>query len=466
MLSRLIMTVCAVASLLSTAIANAAVPGLINLQGRLTDAASNPLPDASYSVTFRIYDNAGPGGTILWSEATSVSTSSGLFTTNLGSVTSIPSALFDNPDRWLGIQVQGFAEMFPRTRLTSVAYANNAAQWTSAGQDLFRLNGNVGLGTTSPAAKLHLGGVLEGIRLQGPTTGAANYTFLSFYDGAGTRVGYIGDGSSEDSDVFLTANVGNVVLYTSAGAVLTASPLGEVAIGTAPNGDTQLRVQSGGFPNAVVGVSTYLGGNGVVGGAHNGQAAYGVWGSSSSGEAGHFNGTVNVAGNLVKSAGSFKIDHPLDPANKYLSHSFVESPDMMNIYNGIVVTDAKGDATVSMPEWFDALNKGFRYQLTVIGEFAQAIISNEIEGNQFSIKTDKPKVKVSWQVTGVRQDAYANAHRIQVEKVKPTEERGFYIHPEVFSQPEEKGIEWARRPEMMKQMKEVREKAQAKANKQ
>ena len=65
--------------------------------------------------------------------------------------------------------------------------------------------------------------------------------------------------------------------------------------------------------------------------------------------AGYFNGNVNVTGTLSKGGGSFKIDHPLDPTNKNLYHSFVESPDMMNIYNGNVITDASGYATVTMP---------------------------------------------------------------------------------------------------------------------
>ena len=50
-------------------------------------------------------------------------------------------------------------------------------------------------------------------------------------------------------------------------------------------------------------------------------------------------GNVDVIGTLSKGGGSFKIDHPLDPANKYLYHSFVESPDMKNMYDGNVTTD-------------------------------------------------------------------------------------------------------------------------------
>jgi hypothetical protein len=148
--------------------------------------------------------------------------------------------------------------------------------------------------------------------------------------------------------------------------------------------------------------------------------------------AGYFVGRVHVAGVLSKSSGSFKIDHPLDPENKYLSHSFVESPDMMNIYNGNVVTDEQGNATVPLPDYFEALNMEFRYQLTVIGEFAQAIISEKIKGNSFILKTDKPNVEVSWQVTGVRNDAFAKKHRIQVEEEKESEYKGKYLNPDAF----------------------------------
>jgi hypothetical protein len=152
------------------------------------------------------------------------------------------------------------------------------------------------------------------------------------------------------------------------------------------------------------------------------------------------NGNVNIPGTLSKGSGSFKIDHPLDPANKYLYHSFVESPDMMNVYNGNVVTDQRGMATVTLPNYFEALNQDFRYQLTVIGQFSQAIVAKEIRSNRFTIKTSKPGVKVSWQVTGIRHDAYADAHRIEVEVEKPRQEQGRYLHPDLFGAPAEQAI--------------------------
>jgi hypothetical protein len=143
-------------------------------------------------------------------------------------------------------------------------------------------------------------------------------------------------------------------------------------------------------------------------------------------------GGAAVQGNLSKGGGSFKIDHPLDPLNKYLYHSFVESPDMMNIYNGNATTDDAGEAIVTLPGYFQALNREFRYQLTVIGQFAQAIVAEEISGNRFKIRTDKPGVKVSWQVTGIRQDPFAEQNRIQTEVEKPEAERGTYLYPKAY----------------------------------
>ncbi len=55
-------------------------------------------------------------------------------------------------------------------------------------------------------------------------------------------------------------------------------------------------------------------------------------------------------------------------------------------------------------------------------------------------------------LTGIRQDAYANAQRLPVKEMKPEKERGFYLHPELFGQPEEKSVEGAHNPDMMKQL--------------
>jgi hypothetical protein len=167
-----------------------------------------------------------------------------------------------------------------------------------------------------------------------------------------------------------------------------------------------------------------------------GFGTYGVYGQAPAGGfAGYFTGDVNVTGTLTKGAGAFRIDHPLDPAHKYLQHSFVESPDMMNVYNGNVTTDRKGFAVVKLPGYFQALNRGFRYQLTSLSGLQEVAVAKEIEHNRFTIQSQKPHSGVSWQVTGIRHDAYANAHRIPVVVQKPSAEQGRYLHPELYGKP-------------------------------
>jgi hypothetical protein len=124
---------------------------------------------------------------------------------------------------------------------------------------------------------------------------------------------------------------------------------------------------------------------------------------------------------------------------------------MMNIYNGNVTLDKKGQATVKMPDYFSALNREFRYQLTAIGAPGPNLyVAQEITSNQFKVAGGKPGMKVSWQVTGVRKDAYANANRVVAVEEKKGRERGAYLHPELFGQPKTKGIGYAQSPNAAK----------------
>jgi hypothetical protein len=214
---------------------------------------------------------------------------------------------------------------------------------------------------------------------------------------------------------------------------------------------------------AVVGENTGNVGDGVGGIACNScsgpVAVIGIGGL-----AGHFVGKTQVVGDFVVSGTkSFHIDHPLDPANKYLNHFAVESNEVLDTYSGNVTTDEVGTASVKLPDYFKALNTNYRYQLTVIGQFAQAIVLQEIENNRFVIKTDKPSVKVSWQVTGVRSDAYIKAHAMPVEEDKPEQERGYYLTPEVFGQPEEQSISWLYHSDLMRKSKELEQQRQVHA---
>ncbi len=279
-------------------------------------------------------------------------------------------------------------------------------------------------------------GTSAGAGVTGST--AAGYGVLGRATGSG---GYGVAGTATDSyGVIGSSSTGTGVYGTTAANSSSVAGVQGVS-GSGSNAIGVLGSTTSG--NGVRGVATAPGGYGVYGlsTSATGSTSTGVYGAAAgAGSAGYFAGSVTVTGNLIKAAGSFKIDHPLDPANKYLSHSFVESPDMMNVYNGTVTTDAQGFATVSLPDWFEALNRDFRYQLTVIGTFAQAIIKEKVTGNAFRIQTSVPNVEVSWQVTGIRHDPYADAHRIPLEEAKTGAERGRYLAPDAYGRPLSEGI--------------------------
>jgi hypothetical protein len=178
---------------------------------------------------------------------------------------------------------------------------------------------------------------------------------------------------------------------------------------------------------------------GVYGTAQSGiegNTGYGVYGTAvgpGTNWAGYFVGNVHVAGTLSKSAGAFRIDHPMEPETRYLSHSFVESPDMLNIYSGVAVLDDQGHASVKLPRYFEALNTSFRYQLTAVGAAMRDLhVAAEVSGNVFEIAGGSPGGKVSWEVSGVRHDAAARHNPIIVEEDKALADRGKYLNPEAF----------------------------------
>src|SRR5215470_15138222 len=105
---------------------------------------------------------------------------------------------------------------------------------------------------------------------------------------------------------------------------------------------------------------------------------------------------------------------------------------MMNIYSGSVVTDASGLATVKLPDYFEVLNRDFRYQFTVVRQFPQAIVLQKVHHHSFDIETGKPGVEVSWQVTGTRQDAYAKRTLYPRGSRQVRRGKGHYLHPELF----------------------------------
>jgi hypothetical protein len=499
------------------AAANAVVPPVVKFIGVLTDTNNKPLT-GTVGVTFSLYQQSQGGAPLWVETQNVIADKTGGYTVMLGSSTSqgLPSEVFNSGEaRWLGVQAQGQAEQL-RTVLISVPYAlkaadaetvgglpasaflkaaesgsatgNSASQavagitgggkanyitkWLSAtklgNSNIFDSAGNVGIATTSPGATLDVNGsaIVEDNATVNGNLGAGNVTAstISASSSSNTIVGTTTNPGSQVAAITGNASATGEggswgvlgTSSTSAGAGTVGLATGEQASGVYANNTNA----NGGY-----GVYALAAGGIAVQGEADGPGSGGSFLNYSTGDAlfaynqsgtyaGFFEGNVDVDGNLSKAGGSFKIDHPLDPANKYLYHSFVESPDMMNIYNGNATTDAQGSAVVTLPEWFETLNRDFRYQLTVMGQFAQAIVASRVANHQFTIKTDKPHVEVSWQVTGIRQDAWANAHRIPVEVAKAPADRGLYLHPELFGAPPEKSIALAHHPMVQKLLKQ------------
>lgn len=310
--------------------------------------------------------------------------------------------------------------------------------------------GRVGIGVRAPDDELSVAGSI-GLDAFDDNIGDLSTGALKFGFRSGEAIASNRDG--------LGVNGFGLDFYTLFQKRMSISNEGDVGIGTATptarlnvvgesddfEGVVQA-VQTGGstFGSAIYAFTELTDGTGLISEA-NGFGAYAIWGRTDAGFAGVFDGDVDIAGTLSKSAGSFKIDHPLDPENKYLSHSFVESPDMMNVYNGNAVLGEGGTAWVELPSYFEALNSDFRYQLTAIGSASPNLhIAQEVRGNRFQIAGGAPGKKVSWQVTGIRQDAYARQNRIPVEENKPEAEKGRYRVPAAYGKTSEFSVHRSR----------------------
>ncbi len=305
-------------------------------------------------------------------------------------------------------------------------------------------NGLVGIGTASPGSWLEVDSQSNALNGGAVTGGSA----VSGTMGGGST-GLVATGGDGDLSIDASGN-GGAGLVANGGSSTSLPGTGVIAQGgfgqDTGEGGTGIIASGVGEPNGDGSGAIFSGGNG------GGGFGDGIDAEAGSGFAGYFNGNVTVTGSISAGTKDFKIDHPLDPANKYLVHASVESSEMKNIYDGTATTDAEGNATVSLPSWFEALNTDFRYQLTVIGQFAQAIVSRKVQNNEFAIKTSMPNVEVSWQVTGVRHDAYAMANPLVVEEEKDARVRGFFIHPELYGARPERQIQWARHPRIMKKV--------------
>ncbi|MBN2227473.1 MAG: hypothetical protein JW763_08915 [candidate division Zixibacteria bacterium] len=471
---QVILLIMLVGGMLATPAFADGAPSTILYQGRLTQANGSPITTAT-EITFKIYPTID-GVSALFTKDTSLTPDeNGVFTVELGPL-DISSHL-QGTKRYLGITVGDDAEMSPRQVLTSVPYAISAenAKYiadnsvttgkiadgaivnadinNSAGITVDKISGTaVNLSSTQTITG---GKTFDGYVYFGDSTLRVNNTGIEIGNTTAPNAGYLVHAQRQ----FNTANP-RYGVYSN---IRNANNGGLYGIYSAATGTTQGNGGSVyGFYGTVtsdgssrVGVYGYAQCNntslstgssyGLYGYAYDGATSYGIFaygGSATTNWAGYFSGNVHATGGYTSGKSSIVIDHPLDPENKYLAHSSVQSPDMMNVYNGNVITDGNGEAIVELPDYFEALNKDFRYQLTVIGDFSQAIIAEEISNNKFTIRTDKPEVKVSWQVTGIRADDYAKANPTVVEYDKPASEQGLYMHPEALGHGEEKYIKY------------------------
>jgi hypothetical protein len=349
---------------------------------------------------------------------------------------------------------------------------------STPGTALFRVlgNGNVGIGTTGPEGNLHVAksnnyaSVKFGDDKDSASNGLNGLGFVTWTDGnnyidsktnsSGYTFFRTGQGTETGGQrTWMTVQASNGQVNVPGNLIITGNVNASGVTGIAPPGSGNYTAGVHGISDAGWGVwgesNSYYG---VIGQVVNGYA--GVYGGATTGTgvigytengpwAGLFYGDVKVTGTLYKPGGGFHIDHPLDPQNKYLNHSFVESSDMKNLYDGIAVLDDSGQATVTLPDWFDTLNENFRYQLTPIGAPApQLHLAEEIARGTFRIAGGSPRQRISWQVTGSRKDPWARANPLSVEEPKPAVERGHYLHPELFGADQALSFMAARFPKM------------------
>ncbi len=457
----------------ATSWAEGSIPYEINYQGHLTDDAGVAVTGA-LDFEFRIYDME-TGGTALWTEShPGVDVTEGLFNIVLGSMMPIDPEMtgidFDG-EYWLEVMVEG-ETLTPRQMFTSSGQTYRAEEADDVyGRDIHPNSvfiENYGMVIDSSGAW-----VGDPAGLSGPT-GPAGATGpegpagpTGPVAGSDKQVIYNNGGSAGGAEVYYDAAAGNLGVGTTT-PVYKLSVQGDCEIsgdlvgngyrilgdawepffglGMEPeymivfNWDIMPLLQIRANPNP--GILFYDAGASPGHGysvlaADNDGFVFGKCDFTGWNFTPHMlideNGNVNITGNLSKGGGSFKIDHPLEPESKYLYHSFVESPDMKNIYDGTAVLDDSGEAWVELPEWFEALNKDFRYQLTAVGKAAPALhVAQKIEENRFKIAGGEAGMEVCWMVTGIRHDPYAEAHRIPVEEDKSEDKVGTYLHPDVY----------------------------------
>jgi hypothetical protein len=242
-MKRLLVTVFALA--LAFAVhAAAEMPQLLSYQGVLTDAGGQAVADGSYSVTFRLY-TAPSGGSPVWEETSpAVQVSKGVFNATLGTTVGLTGLAFDEP-YYVGISVEGEAELSPRQILTAVPYSFNAKAVMGT-ENEFPSSGNVGIGTTSPNVPLvvRANGGQVGIRMDGNDPSWASIYVNALQAGSRSGYGYMRQSILEAYSFLDPSDIWHLRMGASTYAI-NANTSGNVSIGALNPSTERLRVDGG-----------------------------------------------------------------------------------------------------------------------------------------------------------------------------------------------------------------------------
>lgn len=373
----------------------------------------------------------------------------GYFETGFGGIPTVSLAVGDT-DTGLNSTGDGLLDI----------YSNNV-------RTLSARTGKVGIGTASPSAVLQVNGSTSGVSIfagdLAPFGSAALQTNLSI---ATTHAWF-----AENSNRVASITGGGAAYFAGSLGVGTSTPSAKVH-GYAATGIAGFFVSNDSSTGTIDGLSgqTSSGnGAGLYAVNHNtagftqgvysevvSPAGVGVFGQNTVANNtgfGVYGNNPSATGWAVYAVGrsattgtkSFVIDHPLDPENKMLLHYSSESPEPQNFYNGIVRTDERGYATITLPDYYEAINRDPRYSLTVIDEgdtdnFVLAKVVRKIKNGQFVIRTNAPNVEVSWEVKAIRNDRWVQEKGAPTEVDKVGSQRGRYLMPSLYGQPDSQGV--------------------------
>lgn len=354
------------------------------------------------------------------------------------------------------------------------AMAQNDWQFNPNNVDIFFTGGNVGIGVSSPGFPLSIQttGPARAINAANNTATGTVYALwaqvlspagrgaIGFSNATtGTGAGFYGQSNSIEGRGVV--GLANAVTGSNTGVLGQTNSTGGRGVFGLATTTTGTTYGVFGQSNSSVGIGVAGQTNSATGGANtvgvsgiaNSENAVGVVGRGNGSTSGIVYGVLGVTSTVngfglfsngesgASGTKSFVIDHPNDPEGKMLVHYSIESPEPYLVYRGTAIMDASGSAVVELPDYFDEINRDPQYQLTAVGAPAPMLhIASEVADNEFVIAGGMPGLKVSWTVTATRNDAWVRAHPTTVERVKPAAAQGKYFNPELYGQPETKGM--------------------------